>query len=275
MHDGPTDAQLRRRILGAIHILNETTEPWRHTGSWMTRVLGPAIGMSHAERWDVMTMTEREILCDALEERVAIQQEPVTPSTRARRVYFLPDPTRLWRVPVAAVVRQGEALTTVEAVDQPRAKVVGGASKLALLELEMSRVRELRCFDVLPPAVGPHFELGPTQQLPDGEDPSQWAGLPVVVDRRRCRRGVPRPWRSLDPGTPLAGPYRDQTYGGRTRALYKRWLWAQIRAGGRVFEELCSIAPGEHLACTGTAVHGPVVVQAWRWVRTKGLGVCR
>ncbi len=272
MVDGPTDAELRRHILAAIHVLNRTMEPWRHTGPWMTQILGPAIGMSDAERWEAMTVTEREILCDALQERVAIQAEPVTPCTLARRVYFLPDPTQMWRVPVAAVLRQGEALTAVEAVDQPKAAVVGGASKLALLKLEMSRVRELRCFDALPVAMGPHFALGPTQPLPRDEDPRHWAALPVVVDPRRCRGGVPRPWRSLEPGTPLAGPYRERTYGSQTRALYKRWLWAQIRTGGRVFDELCKIAPGEHLACTGTAPHGSVVVQAWRWIRTKGLG---
>lgn len=67
-----TPAQLRRSILGALHSLTGTFEPWREVGIVMRRYLGPWVGMSATERWETMGRHELELLADALLEREAI-----------------------------------------------------------------------------------------------------------------------------------------------------------------------------------------------------------
>jgi hypothetical protein len=67
-----TPAQLRREILGAMHALTGTMEPWREVGLVMRRYLGPWVGMSATERWETMGAVELELLADAVLERAAI-----------------------------------------------------------------------------------------------------------------------------------------------------------------------------------------------------------
>jgi hypothetical protein len=74
--DPPSDAELRRRCQAAIvellgHV--DMREAWRLLRLAVDRYLGPAVGMSFAERWETMPQLERELLCDVLEERSAIR----------------------------------------------------------------------------------------------------------------------------------------------------------------------------------------------------------
>jgi hypothetical protein len=67
-----TPAKLRREILGAMHALTGTMEPWREVGLVMRRYLGPWVGMSATERWETLGAVEIELLADAVLERAAI-----------------------------------------------------------------------------------------------------------------------------------------------------------------------------------------------------------
>jgi len=67
-----TEAQLRRAVLGALHTITGTMEPWREVGVSMRRYLGPWVGMTATERWETLPALELELLADALEERAAI-----------------------------------------------------------------------------------------------------------------------------------------------------------------------------------------------------------
>ena len=68
-----TTSQLRRAILGALHRLTGSMEPWKELGQAMRRYLGPWLGMSATERWETMADLELGLLADALEEREAIR----------------------------------------------------------------------------------------------------------------------------------------------------------------------------------------------------------
>lgn len=67
-----TPANLRREILGAMHALTGTMEPWREVGVVMRQYLGPWVGMSATERWETMGPHELQLLHDAVVERTAI-----------------------------------------------------------------------------------------------------------------------------------------------------------------------------------------------------------
>jgi hypothetical protein len=67
-----TPATLRREILGAMHALTGTMEPWREVGLVMRRYLGPRVGMSATGRWETLGAVELELLADAVLERAAI-----------------------------------------------------------------------------------------------------------------------------------------------------------------------------------------------------------
>lgn len=189
-------------------------------------------------------------------------------TTEVRKVLFLPDPdpAEPWYVPIAAVERRADGRAIVHEVPTPSARVVGGSSKLALLRLQMPFVRA-SSFEHLHPTLGPHFQLGAMAQT--RQPPALWAGLPVVVDDRRAP--LPRPGRSIAPGSPLgAHGYRAAKHGSGTVALVRRWLFAQIQGGGRALDELRSIVPGEHLGSQGEA-YGAEVVRAWAHVREHQL----
>ncbi len=68
-----TTAELRRAILGALHRLTGSMEPWKQLGASMRTYLGPWLGMSATERLETMADLELEQLADALEEREAIR----------------------------------------------------------------------------------------------------------------------------------------------------------------------------------------------------------
>jgi hypothetical protein len=63
---------LRREVLGALHTLTGTMEPWREVGLVMRRYLGPWVGMSATERWETLGPVELQVLADATVERAAI-----------------------------------------------------------------------------------------------------------------------------------------------------------------------------------------------------------
>jgi 5'-3' exonuclease len=195
--------------------------------------------------------------------------EPKGPSLAVRKVLFLPDPdpSEPWYVPVAALQRHPDGRVSVHEATRPSARSVGGAAKLALLDLQLPYVRATPAFDRLHPSLGHHFRLG--QATETHHDPAAWAGLPVVVDDRQTP--LPRPGRSIAPGSPLgAHGYRTAKHGPGSRSLVRRWLFAQIQGGGRALDELRSIAPGEHLGSQGEA-YGSEVVRAWAYVRKHRL----
>ena len=192
---------------------------------------------------------------------------PMTAGREVRKVLFLPDGSEPWYVAVAALQRHPDGRVTVHEGPRPGARSVGGASKLALLDMQMGYVRATAAFDRLHPTLGSDFALG--EVTATHQDPAVWAALPVAVDDRETR--LPRPGRSIAPGSPLgAHGYRTAKHGSGTRSLVRRWLFAQIQGGGRALEELRSIVPGEHLGTQGES-YGAEVVGAWAYVRQHRL----
>ena len=79
IQDVPTEAKLKRRIDRALmEIDGNVSEPmapgkrWRFLERVMNLHLGQSMGLTTPARWHEMSMPERELLCDAVEERAAI-----------------------------------------------------------------------------------------------------------------------------------------------------------------------------------------------------------
>ena len=77
----PTASQRRRVERAIAEIAGEVTDPIpQHRmiakiGEAMTRYLGPAIGMTELERWELIGVVEIEALLEALEERSALMHD--------------------------------------------------------------------------------------------------------------------------------------------------------------------------------------------------------
>jgi hypothetical protein len=76
------------------------------------------------------------------------------------------------------------------------------------------------------------------------------------------------------PASPLANPYRRQTYGGQrgcTLPHYRRWLWQRIQAGDEaVIAALTAIDDPTVLVCwcKPGPCHGDVILAAAAWLKT-------
>jgi hypothetical protein len=110
-------------------------------------------------------------------------------------VSFLPNPGWDWRIPVAALVRQGRDARVVTARMLPDARCLGGAQRLALLRGGLASLQGMR-EPALPVDVGPHFVLDAPRQLPAAvEDPYTFVVarlLPTPVSARTKTRGEQR-----------------------------------------------------------------------------------
>lgn len=85
---------------------------------------------------------------------------------------------------------------------------------------------------------------------------------------------LPTPRLYIGRGTPLGNPFRHEEHGDATLELYRRHLWAAIKANDRaVLDELASITEAHHLVCSCSPrpCHGDIVVRAWEWCRDRGM----
>jgi hypothetical protein len=106
--------------------------------------------------------------------------------------------------------------------------------------------------------------------------------MPTVINRHhyksdRHSQPFPRPWMYVGRGTPLGNPFTIQEHGIKAIELYRRWLWAKLKARDPdVIRELERIQENTHLVCSCAPrpCHGDVIVRAWRWwTSTRGLSV--
>ncbi|PRQ04537.1 hypothetical protein ENSA5_06610 [Enhygromyxa salina] len=100
-----------------------------------------------------------------------------------RTVYFRPRLALDWRVPVAALLAVGDTIETVTADLMLDHRCLGGVGARELLRFGVAELASANeC--VLPSSLGPHFELGPREDLPAGlADPAMWVrstALPSV-----------------------------------------------------------------------------------------------
>lgn len=192
---------------------------------------------------------------------------PSRPAQRqVRKVYFHPDPTSSGRIPIAALESSPQGVSLHE-LPCPSHRACGGASKRALLEMELRAVRDAGDFSGTP--ANPHIKLGPICYIPATEDVELWASLPLLVDPRHGP--LPLPSSNIGPGTPLGShPYSKRRNGDDGPGLYRRWLYAQIQGGGRALDQLRGLEPGEHLECIDPN-YGRHVVRAWAFLRKHNL----
>ncbi|MCX4244166.1 hypothetical protein [Paraliomyxa miuraensis] len=95
-----------------------------------------------------------------------------------RTVFFHPDPSLDWKVPVAVLVRGGDAVQIGVAQHLPDPGCLGGSKRMALLRVGLSELGANRApmFDRLPDSLGPHFSAGEPHLLGMSiENPLKWA----------------------------------------------------------------------------------------------------
>lgn len=102
-----------------------------------------------------------------------------------RTIFFHPDPTLDWKVPVAVLVRDEHAVRVGVAQHLPDSGCLGGSKRMALLRVGLGDLSadRLPTFDRLPDSLGPHFSASEPRVLGVSvEDPLRWAvdhALPV------------------------------------------------------------------------------------------------
>jgi hypothetical protein len=102
-----------------------------------------------------------------------------------RTVYFRPRLSLDWRVPVAALLSVGDATTAVTAELLPDHRCLGGLGASELLHFGVAELAAADESD-LPSSLGPHFELGPREELPTGlQDPATWVRSTALPHQER------------------------------------------------------------------------------------------
>jgi hypothetical protein len=92
-----------------------------------------------------------------------------------RMVLFVPDPFTEGRVPIAALVDDGQKVTVVQAPHRPCAECLGGVAADALVDIILSDLNGITTIDHLPESVGPQVMLSVVRKLPDGvKEPVAW-----------------------------------------------------------------------------------------------------
>lgn len=118
-----------------------------------------------------------------------------------RTVFFHPDPSLDWKVPVAVLVRDTHAVRVGVAHHLPEPSCLGGTKRAALLRIGLNALGAGRTpmFDRLPDSMGPHFSASEPYLLGvNVEDPLKWAvdnALPsrVIGMRSAGAHGEHRP----------------------------------------------------------------------------------
>jgi hypothetical protein len=91
-----------------------------------------------------------------------------------RTVYFRPRLGLDWRVPIAALFSAGGATEAIPAELLPDPRCLGGIGASELLRFGVAVLATVGD-DSLPSSLGPHFEIGPSAELPRGvENPVRW-----------------------------------------------------------------------------------------------------
>lgn len=102
-----------------------------------------------------------------------------------RTIFFHPDPSLDWKVPVAVLVRDRQAVRVGVARHLPDPGCLGGSKRAALLRVGLGELGSDRCptFDRLPDSLGPHFSTSEPRSLGVSiDDPLAWAienALPI------------------------------------------------------------------------------------------------
>lgn len=84
-----------------------------------------------------------------------------------RLIHFVPDHFSGERFPIGAIVAVDGNIEVAIADRTPGAECLGSDATYMLLRDTLDDIRRVRSFDSLPMAVGPHYELSETRELPD------------------------------------------------------------------------------------------------------------
>lgn len=105
--------------------------------------------------------------------------------------------------------------------------------------------------------------------------PVEWiepAEEPMIANRHHFRGEPPDPWIYVGRGSPLGNPFTLEEHGLGALELYRKHLWARIKANDRaVLQALESLTPDHRVVCScwPRNCHAEVIVRAWRWLRSK------
>jgi len=91
-----------------------------------------------------------------------------------RTIYFRPRIALDWRIPVAALVRTRGGVEGVAADVLPDPHCLGSVASRGILEQGLRELLDVPEWSALPVTMGPHFELGREQALPDVRNPVSW-----------------------------------------------------------------------------------------------------
>jgi hypothetical protein len=173
------------------------------------------------------------------------------------------------------------SVRTTETVGMPHLVIsLPGDSWAALLAVEAERahIRVERVPMLREPGLpmvvnGHHFRdlrADASGRLPDG--------------RTDKRPPLPEPWIYIGreyaghKASPLGNPYSKQEHGDAALGLYRRHLWARIRAKDKaVLRALGEITADHHLVCWCLLAngygqcHGQIVAAAWDWRKNEGV----
>ncbi len=123
-----------------------------------------------------------------------------------RIVHFVPDPFSGYRVPIAALVREGERLAVARSLHLPGPDCVGGRVARSTIELILAALNEATTFDQLPPFAGPHALLSDAADVPVAvEDAVEWVRHCVLPRAPEATAGDALPPRTKEPRRERAG----------------------------------------------------------------------
>lgn len=101
-----------------------------------------------------------------------------------RTIYFRPRLALDWRIPIAALVRTPDGVTSVSAGLLPDSRCLGGVATHGVMRYGIDVLTDCQKWDRLPISMGPHFELGEEVTIPSVEDPAEWVRCAVLPFRR-------------------------------------------------------------------------------------------
>ena len=100
-----------------------------------------------------------------------------------RTIYFRPRIALDWRIPVAALVRTRGGVKGVAADVLPDPRCLGSAASRGILEQGLRELLDCLEWSALPVSMGPHFELGREQMLPEVHNPVGWVRRQALPTR--------------------------------------------------------------------------------------------
>lgn len=120
-----------------------------------------------------------------------------------RTVQFVPDPYSGARVPVAALVSDGEAVRVVRSAQLPGAQCLGGPRRAALVRMVMEALHDVSGFDRLPHSVGARAILDGAREVPvsDLDAAERWVRDHILPNPEKVGREEPASTRAPNRAT--------------------------------------------------------------------------